>query len=258
MRQECLANIVIHLPVVSEDLVIALSKLLGTSVSKTGDMYTVLPSNELFLPTISIDAKSTETFAIADFEFMSNDILTVYITNITEGDKRNPLPYRHIELEDVSDRIVRNGMAVVGIDHMGFNLPWFNNGVHPAIADLRSRLKGTCLYHSFPSGEPWDFIIPGELAEIRRRKAVDYDKIRKPKFEIVSFDKTSVPLVQIDVTSNMTYAELSSLFPEALHDPSMKNMWIYIRNPCDIDLCLVLNESTEGDWSSYFKGHRIA
>ena len=86
------------------------------------------------------------------------------------------------------------------LDHVGFNLPWFGRAVHPAIADLRNRLKQVCLYHLFLTGEPWDFIIPGELAKIRKLDAIDYNQIRRPKFEIVSFDRASTPLVQIDLS----------------------------------------------------------
>jgi hypothetical protein len=196
------------MPEVSNGFVTALSRLLARSVFKNGDAYTILPSNEIFLPTISFDANSTETFAKADFDFISNEILSVYITNITGVEKRNTSPYRHFELEDVNERFTKSRMEVARIDHIGFDLPWFKIGVHPAMADLRNRLKSTCLYHLFPTGEPWDFIIPGELAEIRKRKAVDYCQIRKPKFEIVSFDKTSIPLIQIDMEVEARYAAI--------------------------------------------------
>ena len=209
MRQECLQNISIHLPEVSRLLVAALSNLLGRFVSQDSVVHRLLPSNEYFLPTISFDANSTETFAKADFEFNTNEVLSIYITNITVVEKRNPSPFRHIELETVNDRFATNGMEVVGIDHIGFNLPWFNSGIHPAIADLRNRLKSTCLYHLFPTGEPWGFIIPGESSEIGKRKAVDYNQIRKPKFELVSFDKASIPLVQIDISVDTKYADFT-------------------------------------------------
>jgi hypothetical protein len=123
---------------------------------------------------------------------------------------------------------------------------------------LRNRLKTTCLYHLFPTGEDWDFIIPGELAEITKIKAIDYSKIRKPKFEIVSFEKASTPLIQFDISLNIEYVKFSLLFPEGINDHKMKNTWVYIRNDFDIDICLVLNESKGDDWASFFGGHRLS
>jgi hypothetical protein len=231
--------------------------LLGPTLLTEGSAHIAVSSCEDFFPRVSFDSNAERGFTKADFVLATNTIVSVDITNITGMDRKNPSSYCQLELEDVRGRFVKNDLEISGIDHVGFNLPWFNGGIHPAIGDLRNRLKLSCLYHTFPTGEPWDFIIPGKLAETRRQKAIDYEQIRKPKFEIVSFDKASTPLVQIDVASKKKYEELSSLFPEALDDQNMKNIWIYLRNPSDIDICLVINESTEGDWSSFFKGHRI-
>jgi hypothetical protein len=257
VRQQCLETITIHLPKASEALVEGLFLLLGDSATKHDDVYTVAPSSDSFLPKISIDSDSSETFAKAEFKLMNNDTLSVYIINITGVDKQNPTPFRHVELEDVTGRFIRNGIGVVGIDHIGFNLPWFNNGIHPAIADLRSRLRAACLYHLFPTGEPWDFILPGELAEISKRRAVDYSRTRKPKFELVSFDKASIPLVQIDIAVDMKYSDFRTVFPEALDDLQMKSIWVYLQNSYDLDICLVINESKANDWSTFFSDHRL-
>jgi hypothetical protein len=113
------------------------------------------------------------------------------------------------------------------------------------------------LYHRFPSGEPWDFIIPGNRDEIARQEAVDYTMVRRPKFEIVSFEKASTPLLQFDIQMNTSYEILQGLFPEALDDPLIRNLWIYLENPYGLDICLVANEFSEKDWSGYFAGSRI-
>ena len=171
--------------------------------------------------------------------------------------KRGNSNNSHVQVDDVADRLASSGLSILGIDHIGFNLPWQGNSLHPAMLDLRERLKATCLYHRFPSGEPWDFILPGSRTEISHRQRVDYALPRRPKFEIVSFDKCSTPLIQMEVLCSMRYEQFSHLFPEALMDPNVRNAWIYIKNDAGIDLCLVLNEESEGDWSSIFKGHRI-
>lgn len=81
--------------------------------------------------------------------------------------------------------------------------------------------------------------------------------VRRPKFEIVSFDKASTPLLQLDIQMNTSYEILQGLFPEALDDPLICNLWIYLEYPYGLDICLVANGFSEKDWSSYFAGSRI-
>ena len=122
---------------------------------------------------------------------------------------------------------------------------------------LREKLILACLYHRFPTGEAWDFILPGKLEEISCQKPVDYSRTRRPKFEIVSFEKSSIPLVQFDVQLNASYETLLKLFPEPLNDPAIGNLWIYLENPYNIDVCVVANSYSEKDWSDFFKNSRI-
>lgn len=257
MTAEYLENIIIHLPNITTNFISDLSTLLRPVWRRNEDGYTVIPSNEYYLPKILVNSNSEKSHAVVDFQLTNYETISVYIKNITAIDKQSSYIYSHIEVEDVLNRLCKKRAEILSIDHVGFNLPWFNKGIHPAIRDLRNRLKGICLYHYFPTGELWDFIIPGDSAEIRKRKSIDYSQNRKPKFEIVSFDKASTPLIQIDVALNMKYPEFKSLFPEALDDPSMKNIWIYLKSPYDVDICLVVNEYIEGDWSCFFKGHRL-
>ncbi|MBP6993685.1 hypothetical protein KBB12_00395, partial [Candidatus Woesebacteria bacterium] len=122
---------------------------------------------------------------------------------------------------------------------------------------LRNRLQDKCLYHTFPSGEPWDFILPGSVEEISGQIAVDYTKVRKPKFEIVSFANCSKPLVQIELEIDLKYSQIVELFPEGICVPEARNVWVYLENPYTIDFCLVLNEKTQEDWSDYFQNSRV-
>ena len=126
--------------------------------------------------------------------------------------------------------------------------------------ELREQLKQTCLYHTFPKhleDAPWDFIIPGTKEEIERSTQVDYQRVRKPKVEIVSFENSSTPLIQIDIQINGRYEDLVATFPEALHVPDIRNMWVYVKNEFGIDLCFVLNEVSEKDWSYQFAKERL-
>ena len=165
--------------------------------------------------------------------------------------------YRSLSVETVTQRLTSSAIRWVGIDHVGVNLPWFAPSVHPEIFQLREKLSPYCLYHQFPTGEPWDFIIPGDKDEIARRHVVDYSEVRRPKFELVSFENASKPLIQFDVSVNVEYMRFLRLFPEALNDPELKNIWIYLESPYPVDICLVINEFVGTDWSAFFKGHRL-
>ncbi len=182
---------------------------------------------------------------------------SIKVENSTGIEKRSPHAYGYVSLADVASRLESAGLTFVGLDHLGFNLPWFSSDLHPQIAAFRSTYSSMCLYHCFPSGEAWDFILPGDRNEILGRKEIDYKITRKPKFELVSFEKTSKPLIQIDLSTHASYQELALLFPESLKDPQIGNVWLYLENRFTIDVCLVLNPFSEGDWSDFFKGCRL-
>lgn len=252
-----LEEIIVRLPVALESKLGQLAALLGECVTKTHGGIAVRPSSASFLPLVSLHNDSDADLARVDFRLSSYRTISVAVRNITDEVRPHPSAYRHVPVEVLAQRFAVNGMQIRKVDHVGFNLPWFGASIHPAVADIRWELKAHCLLHDFPSGEPWKFILPGNRDEIDGFKSIDYRKTRRPKFEIVSFPKCSTPLVQIEVAVNMKYPQFSALFQEGLCDPSMKNVWVYIETGCNLDLCLVINESSRSDWSSYFEGHRV-
>jgi hypothetical protein len=257
MRTDCLESIRMHFPRRDGSPIRELLELLAPSLRWDQGVATVIPSGEGYIPQISMDPEADTPRVAVDFMLNPTEWMSVDMKNITGLERQNPLSYGYMGLDEVQECFGQNGIKITGIDHVGFNLPWFGPGLHPAIIDVRARLNRICLYHSFPSGEPWDFILPGQLSEIRRRKATDYHLVRRPKFEMVSFDKASTPLIQIEAMTNKAFGELRSLFPRGLADEKVHNLWLYIDNPLGIDLCLVLNEPSEADWSELFKGHRF-
>jgi len=214
-------------------------------------------SREGYLPRVRIAFAGSDTTPVAQFHLSDGATLSATIENTTGEEKRNLHPYSHLAVDSVIRRLAEAGWTITGLDHIGFNLPWFESGVHPRIADLRRRLAAACLYHVYPTGEPWDFILPGDTEEIESRRPVDYSAVRRPKFELVSFDGASTPLVQIDLGVTAPYEEFSRLFPEAMNDPDFRNIWVYLETPYSIDVCLVMNGPFHGDWSDRFSGHRL-
>ena len=214
-------------------------------------------SDEDFFPKTSFEFKGNEQPYVT-FVFDDRNEIKVPISNTTNITKQSPYTYSYLALEDLLTRI--KPFSLIGLDHTGFNLPYFE-GIHPQILELREKLKDACLYHTFPKhleDAPWDFIIPGTKEEINRSVSIDYQKTRKPKIEIVSFENSSTPLIQIDIQLQAKYEDLVKVFPEAIHVPEIRNMWIYLKNNFGIDICFVLNEASENDWSYQFKNERLS
>jgi hypothetical protein len=197
------------------------------------------------------------TIPTVSFIFDNHDEHKIEIKNSTGQTKQSPHEYTPVNIEDFLNRV--KDFKLVAVDHTGFNLPWFE-GIHPEILKLRDSLKEKCLYHEFPkelADEPWDFILPGTLGEISGKEKIDYQSTRQPKIEIVSFPKSSTPLIQIDIQIEAKYEDLLKLFPESIDGLSMRNLWVYIKNDFGIDICFILNEVQEKDWSHYFEKSRI-
>lgn len=208
-------------------------------------------SDSLFYPTLSLvftDIPKPTAVFITDHEQIH-----VTITNSTNESKKSPHAYSYISLSDFLSRI---GVIRLGdMDHIGFDVPWFR-GTHPDILTLRNILPKYCAYHLWPTKEDWDFILPATENEISSQSELDYSIGRRPKFEIVSISKVSTPIIQFEFLAHKTFKELSELFPEAIAVENPGNVWVYIQNPTDVDICFVLNEYRDSDWSEYLKGNR--
>jgi hypothetical protein len=218
-----------------------------------GDCCRLNPSDARYLPVVSVGLGDV---AVVTAEFIGDQGRRgIPLVNATGVHRENPSAYGHISLHEFARRSAGLDFAV--LDHIGFDLPWFD-GVHPEVLGLRSALAESCAYYRFPTGEDWDFILPATAEEIVGREP-DLSQVRRPKFEIVSIDKVSVPIVQVDVITGQPYDDLVRLFPEALAAPGLRNIWVYLENPYGIDLCLVLNEGAGhlADWSPFFQGHRL-
>ena len=53
------------------------------------------------------------------------------------------------------------------------------------------------------------------------------------------------------------FEELKILFPEGIIDQDLIIIWVYLTNPYGIDICVVIGEKRNGDWSDFFSGHRL-
>jgi hypothetical protein len=225
--------------------------------SQEADQFEIYRSNPLFLPRIELSFQGSGVETQAQFDLSDGQRLSADVVNLTGVEKKHPKSYQVLTLETIGHRLKQAGIRLTNIDHAGINLPWFGRESHPQIYALRERLSSTCLYHRYPSGELWDFILPGDAEEITQQKTIDYSISRRPKFELVSFSIASRPLIQLDIETSECYDSLHAIFPEALADPELKNVWVYTQNPFALDMCLVLNETSDQDWSVFFRGCRL-
>ena len=259
MTTQYLESVIVRFPYTNVEFTNELASLLDVLGANENYILSLAGSDQCYYPKLFVDFRSEHSDILTDFVLSNGElILSVKVENSTGLSKPSPHSYKPVSVEMVNQRFKALGARLRGIDHVGFNLPWFNSDLHPIILHLRKELSSKCLYHRFPTGEAWDFIIPGDLDEITDSKAVDYAQVRKPKFELVSIHKTSTPLIQFDVSVDASFEKLWQLFPESLNDPDLRNIWVYLENPYPIDVCLVLNEfKAESDWSDMFKGFRL-
>lgn len=215
-----LKQVIYSLPSVDQNFTNDFLSFLGKIGKTNGDQVSLSLSESDFFPETIFQFKDIK---IPSVLFLGNDFEhSVEIKNSAGKEKQSPHSYSHINISDFIQRL--SNFKLEGVDHTGFNLPYFE-GVHPEILKLRQLLKDKCLYHEFPKAladEPWDFILPGSIKEISGEEIIDYHKNRKPKIEIVSFSKSSTPLIQIDIQLNAKYEDLIKLFPEAINDSDLK------------------------------------
>ena len=214
--------------------------------------YSANRTNVDFLPLINIEFSNVQ---IPEISFSCNDFeISKTITNETGQLRLSPHSYKHLTIDEFANRLKDTG-SIKTIDHLGVNFPWFD-GISPVLIDLRQQLKSKTAYYRFPSGEGWDFILPATKSELKTNN-VDLSIERRPKLELVSFEKSSTPIIQIDCITTIEYARLKEIFPEAIFVDELSNVWVYINNNFGVDICFVLNGPSNSDWSTYFEGFRL-
>lgn len=209
-------------------------------------------SNINFLPVLNINFNTDSNPKII---FNCDDLrVSKDINNLTGLEKSSPHKYEHISINEFATRLAKNG-SIKFVDHLGVNFPWFN-GISPVLIDLRQRLISKSAYYQFPTSEDWDFILPATNNEFESGK-IDLNIERRPKLELVSFKKSSTPIIQIDCITTISFEKLKELFPESIIEEEMNNIWVYIKNDFGIDICFVLSGPSNSDWSKIFEGYRL-
>ena len=177
------------------------------------------------------------------------DVNEIKLVNKSGKLKKSPYDHSPISIQEFLSRAKLLNFEF--LDHLGFDIPWFE-GVHPEIESLRNSLSSQSLYYLYPSGENWDFIIPATKDEILSKK-ISYEAIRRPKFEIVSLNDSSKPIVQFDMSVKESFKEIRQLYPEGIPDNYQGNVWVYIKNPYGINICFVVGHRSKADWYKFLE-----
>ena len=79
-----------------------------------------------FIPEIMLDFQTDDISAHANFIYANGEEIRVGVDNITGLHRANPRAYRPLDIETVTQWLSVSGIHLLGIDHVGINLPWIN------------------------------------------------------------------------------------------------------------------------------------
>ena len=122
--------------------------------------------------------------------------------------KRSEPKLRRLKLEEISSKFDNH---IVSIDHAGVNLSAMSFG-SKQIDNLLDVLGASTNLYTYPTGEPWYFIIPSTLQEYSNNIS-DFSKVRTDKFELVIDEEGPTPLIQIDFLTSLSQAGVEKLLP---------------------------------------------
>lgn len=137
------------------------------------------------------------------------------------------------------------------VDHTGINLPTtlFNEVDYK---NLLNYLSSNSNVYSYPTGEPWPFLIPATQYE-HENEITNFQILREPRFEFVHDQYTNIVGLQIDIETDLSKDEIENLFPkdQGIYYDGCTFKAIYLDYDENLDIRLdVRYKSTYGDWES--------
>ena len=148
------------------------------------------------------------------------------------------------------------------IDHTGINLPTvlFDELEYK---NLLNYLSFNGNVYSYPTGEPWPFLLPTTKYE-HENEISNFKILREPRFEFVYDKYTNIVGIQIDIETDLSQDEIEDLFPkdQGVYYDGCTFKSIYLDYSENLDIRLdVRYKSNYGDWESgkwlVYEGKRI-
>lgn len=246
-----LTEITFRLPATPEsrDFLAELRSLLGeveyAEAGAGGDRLTLTPPRP-------VDARPVTTFELADVpspEVAFDTGLTLGIWSDGAADGQSPT----VELADLTQRLRGH---VQRVDHTGVNLP--GGATSPEQwRELLIALGSVSTMYRYPEGEEWPFILPSTPDELDG-DIRDFVVGREPRFELVYAESQPRTEWQFALWTDLTRAELESLFPEpeGFTFPELQEIFrvVEVRHPWPglgirFDLCYRIEDSPS-DWET--------
>lgn len=114
---------------------------------------------------------------------------------------------------------------IIRIDHTGVNLPT-NLYSEEEWNDLIKYFASNSNIYNYPTGELWPFLIPSTIEE-NKNEIINFEIVREPKFELCYEDYESNITLQIDMETDLSKAEVESLFPknQGIYFETLENVY---------------------------------
>ncbi len=167
-------------------------------------------SSELAIPKLVLETDLPFEVRVGNFFIHSSEVVT-------------DMPYQPRPLPDsieesphtllpMLDLVQRFDGHVARVDHLGLNVP-------AALLDevrwrpLLHNLAVIATVYQYPNEEPWYFLMPSTLQELQGN-ITEFVPGREPLFELVYDQFDQLPVVQIQIDTDLTRAEVEDLLPE--------------------------------------------
>jgi hypothetical protein len=103
--------------------------LLFTILERLGidrnECFEFTSSSPDYFPRLYFGTNANISNVKVDFLSSDGEVFSEKVVNETGVEKLSPHSYQLINIEDAAMRLASAGLAFVGLDHLGFNLPWF-------------------------------------------------------------------------------------------------------------------------------------
>jgi hypothetical protein len=126
MSDTYLDRIVVRFPTCDHKFYVEFTQFFNVLGENKNDIFKLDISNESYYPKLSLDFHTSQSEVLIDFILSQGEIITVNVVNFTGENRQSPHSYSHMKLDQVIERLNHSGIRLIGIDHVGFNLPWFS------------------------------------------------------------------------------------------------------------------------------------
>lgn len=208
---------------------------------------TVFGENEI---CFSSDLKPKTIFKlednITDLQLNIGNKKYLNLLNRKSENRKMACEVKKLAMKDVANKLEGH---VVRVDHTGIDFP-ASLYSEEEWQDLLKYFSGMSNVYTYPTGEPWPFLIPATEEE-NKNEITNFEILREPRFELVYDKFTEIVAIQIDIETDLSKSEVEALFPknEGIYFKDLENFFksIYLDYNENIDIRLDIRFQTVHD-----------